>query len=118
MIVSNIEKYHNGWFVGNFSPAIFKSPQFELAHHTHLAMEKTTPHIHKETTELNYVISGELIVSDRYLTSGDIWIYEKGEVSDVRFLSNTSLIILRWPSIPGDKYDAPDCPQRIDGRAG
>jgi len=34
-----------------------------------------------------------------------MWIYEPNEVSDVEFLSDVDLIIVRWPSIPSDKYD-------------
>lgn len=108
MIVSNIKNYTNGWMVGDFSPSLIRSTQFELAHHQHQAGEKSVPHFHKETTELNYIVSGELIVSGRHLKAGDIWIYEPNEISDVEFLTYTSLIILRYPSIPGDKYDTTD----------
>ena len=34
-----------------------------------------------------------------------MWIYESNEVSDVEFLSDVDLIVVRWPSIPSDKYD-------------
>ena len=33
-----------------------------------------------------------------------MWIYEPNEVSDVEFLEDSELIIVRWPSIPSDKY--------------
>jgi len=38
------------------------------------------------------------------LKSGDIWIYEKNEISDVQFLEDSELMVIRWPSIPTDKY--------------
>jgi len=46
-----------------------------------------------------------LIASGKHLKAGDMWIYEPNEVSDVEFLSDVDLIIVRWPSIPSDKYD-------------
>ena len=104
MIFSNIKDYQGGWFIGNFEPTIVKSPQFEGAYHTHFMGEKSEPHIHKLTTELNFIVYGELIVSGKRLSSGDIWIYEPNEISDVEFLSVVGLFIIRWPSIPGDKY--------------
>jgi hypothetical protein len=50
-------------------------------------------------------VSGELIASGKHLKAGDMWIYEPNEVSNVEFLSDVDLIIVRWPSIPSDKYD-------------
>ena len=50
-------------------------------------------------------MSGELIASGQHLKSGDMWIYESNEVSDVEFLSDVELIVVRWPSIPSDKYE-------------
>ena len=47
----------------------------------------------------------ELIASGKHLKAGDMWIYEPNEVSNVEFLSDVDLIIVRWPSIPSDKYD-------------
>jgi quercetin dioxygenase-like cupin family protein len=89
MIISNIGEYKNGWFIGDFEPSIFK---------------ETTPHTHKVTTELNYILKGKLHVSGNILKSGDIWIYEKNEISDVQFLEDSELMVIRWPSIPTDKY--------------
>lgn len=105
MIVSNIKEYFKGWFVGDFSPSIHKNAAFEIAHHKHKKGEPTYPHYHKVTTELNYIIEGELKVSGQILRKGDMWIYEAGEISDVEFLSDIELIVIRWPSIPSDKYE-------------
>ena len=60
----------------------------------------------KENNEINYIVKGELIVSKKHLKTGDMWIYEPNEVSDVEFLSDVDLIVVRWPSIPSDKYIA------------
>lgn len=104
MIISNITNYKNGWFIGDFEPSIFQNTFFEIAHHKHNKDEKTTPHTHKVTTELNYILKGKLNVSGNILKSGDIWIYEKNEISDVKFLEDSELMVIRWPSIPTDKY--------------
>ena len=35
-----------------------------------------------------------------------MWIYEPNEVSDVENLTDNELVVVRWPSIPSDKYKA------------
>ena len=44
------------------------------------------------------------MVSGKHFKEGDMWIYEPNEVSDVEFLEDSELMIIRWPSIPSDKY--------------
>lgn len=104
MIISNINNYKNGWIVGDFTPAIYKNSLFEVAIHNHKKNEETFPHYHKITKELNLILEGTLKVSDHILSSGDIWIYEENEISNVEFITDCKLLIVRWPSIPSDKY--------------
>ena len=105
MRLSKKNEFKGGWFVGDFDPSIFKNPFFELAHHKHAKGCETFPHYHAVTHELNYIVRGELKVSGKLLSQGDMWIYEPNEVSEVEFLADSELIIVRWPSIPSDKYD-------------
>ena len=106
MIVDNIENFKGGWFVGYFNPSLFKNPFFEVAHHKHAKGCETFPHYHAVTHELNYIVRGELKVSGKLLSQGDMWIYEPNEVSDVENITDNELIVVRWPSIPSDKYKA------------
>ena len=34
-----------------------------------------------------------------------MWIYEPNDIADVSFIKDTELIVIKWPSIPSDKYD-------------
>jgi hypothetical protein len=103
---SNINNFRGGWFVGDFEPSIFKNPFFEVAHHSHKKNDATFPHYHQVTNELNYIVRGEMMVDKKHLKAGDMWIYEPWDISDVEFLEDTDLMIIRWPSIPSDKYPA------------
>ena len=103
---SNINNFRGGWFVGDFEPSIFKNPFFEVAHHSHKKNDVTFPHYHQVTNELNYIVRGEMMVDKKHLKAGDMWIYEPWDISDVEFLDDTDLMIIRWPSIPCDKYPA------------
>ena len=104
MIISNIDKYKNGWIIGDFEPSIYRNPLFEIAIHKHKQGEDTFPHYHKITKELNFIINGTIKVSNNILSTGDIWIYEEKEISNVEFLTDAEILIVRWPSVPSDKY--------------
>jgi hypothetical protein len=102
--IDNIKSYTNGWFIGNFSPSLLKTEAFEVAHHFYHKGFKGTPHLHKIATEYNYILSGKLVASGKNLSDGDIFVYEPFEMSDVVFLEDTHLIIVKTPSVPNDKY--------------
>ena len=72
--------------------------------HQHKKGSPHQRHTHKVTTELTYIVEGELMVSGKHLKAGDMWTYGKKEISDVECLTDVSLIVVRWPSIPSDKY--------------
>lgn len=105
MDVYNIKDFKAGWFIGNFDPAIFKNPFFEVAHHHHKANTVGKPHTHKIAEEVTYIVRGSLNASGKVLKAGDMFIYHPYEISEVTFLEDTDLIVIKWPSIPNDKYD-------------
>lgn len=93
-----------GWIVGDFEPSIFKNEHVAVAHHFRRAGHRGDKHTHKVATELTYVISGRVIASGQEFGAGEIFIYSPGEIADVRFLEHTDLIVIKWPSVPDDKY--------------
>ena len=105
MIFSNIKQYKMGWFIGNFEPTLLKTPDFEIAHHSYKKGFTAVPHIHKIATEYNYIVSGLLIAGGKHLEKGDIFIFEPNEIADVVFLEDSELIIIKTPSVVGDKYE-------------
>lgn len=105
MIISNIKSFTNGWFIGNFEPSLLKTKDVEIAHHFYTKDYKGISHMHKIATEYNYIVSGRLIASGKNLGNGDIFVYEPNDISNVSFLEDTNIIIIKMPSIPGDKYE-------------
>jgi quercetin dioxygenase-like cupin family protein len=104
MDVYNIKNFNNGWFIGNFEPSIFKNCFFEVAHHK-IAKGFAGPlHYHKIAEEVTYIVKGKLIADGRKLAAGDMFVYHPKEVSNVTFLEDTDLIVIKWPSVPTDKY--------------
>jgi len=106
MDVANIKQFTNGWFIGAFDPAMLKTNQFEIAHHFYPKGFRGTPHTHKIATEYNYIVTGKLVANGKDLMAGEFFIFNPYEVANVEFLEDTNLIIVKTPSVPGDKYEA------------
>ena len=104
MKVFNIKEMHNGWFIGDFEPAVFKTNNFEVAYHKHPAGYKTPLHTHKVAKELTYIIKGKLSIKDKILISGEMFLYEPMEIADAEIIEDAELIVVKWPSVPSDKY--------------
>lgn len=94
-----------GWFVGNFEPTAFKTSEFEVCYKVHPKGEQWPVHYHKVATEINYIIRGSMRLNDTLLTQGDIFILKPYEVATPEFLEDCELIVVKTPSIVGDKYE-------------
>ena len=104
MKIFDITNMINGWFIGDFEPSVFKNPFFEVAHHQHKAGYVTPKHTHKIAQELTYIVSGRLLVDDNELKDGQMFLYEPNDVANVKVLEDANLIVVKWPSVPTDKY--------------
>ena len=105
MIIGQLSNMFRGWFIGNFEPAIFKSKDFEVGILFHPKGEKWSKHYHKESVEINVLITGQMIINGKLLSAGNIFLIEKNEIADPEFLEDCTIVCLKTPSIPGDKYE-------------
>lgn len=108
MKVTNITDYHRGWFVGNFDPTVFKTEQFEVGILTHKKDEEWPCHYHTGY-EINYLVSGTILMHGQTLRAGDVFVLEPYEVADPKFLDDCTVVVVKTPSNPNDKYTA-QCP--------
>lgn len=93
-----------GWFVGDFEPAALRTRNCEVAYKIHTKNEPWPTHYHKIATEVNYLISGSMTIQGRLLESGDVFVIEPGEIADPVFHTDCRLIVVKVPSVIGDKY--------------
>jgi len=105
MKVTKLNEYRNGWFIGNFDPSIFKTDKFEVGVIQHKKGEEWPCHYHTGT-EINYLISGKIRMHGKVLETGDVFKFEPYEVADPEFLEDCVVVVVKTPSIPGDKYIA------------
>lgn len=100
-----IEDFYRGWFIGNFNPSIHKTDQFEIGLLSHKKDEVWPSHYHKIATEFNLLVSGVMTLNDVQIKPGDIFVISPGEVADPKFLEDCKILVVKTPSIPGDKYE-------------
>lgn len=93
-----------GWFIGNFDPSVFRTSDFEIGYKFHSKGEIWDVHYHKRAVEITYIIKGKMKIQNKLLTSGDIFTIFPGEIADPEFLEDCEVVIIKTPSIVGDKY--------------
>lgn len=102
MDINNIENFIGGWLVGNFSPALFQSSDIEIGI-KHFPQETVIErHYQIESTEYNYIASGELIANGHHLKQGDIFVYAPGEITEVKLLTDVTVVVFKTPSLGYD----------------
>jgi quercetin dioxygenase-like cupin family protein len=104
MKVTRIEDYKGGWFIGNFEPSSFKTKDFEVCFKHHTKGEKWDIHYHKVGTEINYLVKGKMKIQKVELNEGDVFVLYPYEVADPEFLEDCTVLIIKTPSVPDDKF--------------
>jgi quercetin dioxygenase-like cupin family protein len=93
-----------GWVVGDFEPSLIRTKDIEVAIQSHNAGDEPAPHIHKEADEYNIIITGKVVFNDIGYEKGDICIIRKGEPSFFKAIEDSTLLVIKQPSVIGDKY--------------
>ncbi|WP_047979875.1 cupin domain-containing protein [Ornithinibacillus contaminans] len=104
MKVNHISDMENGWFIGDFSPTILETTDFEVAVKNHKAGYVEKSHYHKRATEVIVVVSGKISMNDIIYTDGSIITHEPFEVSDFCALTDVTTAVVKFPSLVEDKY--------------
>ena len=100
-----IEDFKGGWFIGDFTPSCYTSKDFEVCYKKHVKGEDWPTHYHKKSTEINILIRGKMQIQDQTLVEGDVFIFQPYEIADPVFLEDCEVLIVKTPSVPGDKYE-------------
>ncbi len=104
MDILKMENMKGGWFIGNFEPSAYKTEHFEVCYKHHNKGEKWDTHYHKEGTEINYLVDGKMIIQNKELNKGDIFILHPFEIANPEFIEDCTVLIIKTPSTPGDKF--------------
>jgi len=104
MKITKLNSFKGGWFIGNFEPTLLKTKDFEVAVHHYKKGQIHDSHYHLLATEYNYLVSGTMKIQNILLNPGDLFIIEPKEIADPIFLEDCVVVIVKTPSVPGDKY--------------
>lgn len=104
MIQRNLTDMVGGWMVGDFEPTCIRSTACEVACKHYPAGAVEAAHVHRIATELTLIASGRATMNGRTYGAGDIIILEPGEATDFRTLEPTTTVVVKMPSVAGDKY--------------
>jgi quercetin dioxygenase-like cupin family protein len=93
-----------GWFVGDFEPSVLRSKDFEVALKYYRAGEQEDEHHHRVAIEITVVVSGKVKMLGRIWEAGDIVVVEPGEASSFEAITDSANVVVKMPSVTGDKY--------------
>ena len=104
MIYRRLTDMAGGWLVGDFEPTCHRTPACEVAYKHYAAGARERAHVHRVATEITLIASGTVTMNGRTLSAGDIVVIEPGEATDFAALEAATTVVVKMPSVIGDKY--------------
>lgn len=101
-----LEDMKGGWFAGNFEPTLVRTSAFEAACKHYRAGESEGRHVHKIAQEITLIASGCVTMNGQRYSVGDIVVIPPGESTDFHAVEDTITMVVKVPSVTGDKYTA------------
>lgn len=98
MKILRLKDMHSGWFIGGFEPTAYFTKDFEVNYRIHKKDEFWPTHYHTDVTEINLLIKGKMIIQNKELSSGDIFIIEPWEITNPTFLDDCEIVCVKTPS--------------------
>jgi len=102
---ARLETMVKGWFVGDFSPTALQTDVCEVAVKHYKAGDHEALHHHKRGTELTLIVSGRVRMMGEEWGPGDILVLEPGEATAFEALTDAINVVVKTPSVAGDKYE-------------
>jgi quercetin dioxygenase-like cupin family protein len=104
VIRRKLSEMKGGWFVGDFEPSVLRIPGAEVAVKTYARGAREGRHVHRVAHELTLVLGGEVQMNGERFGHGDIIVLEPGEPTDFEALTDVTTVVVKVPSVAGDKY--------------
>jgi mannose-6-phosphate isomerase-like protein (cupin superfamily) len=94
---------YRDWFVGDFEPTLHRTKDFEVGIKRYKAGETALPHYHVAVTEFTIIVEGSVRVNGEIYKKDEIVRIEPGEAAMFESLSDSTTVVVKFPSIPSDK---------------
>ncbi len=112
-----LEDMVGGWFVGAFSPAALRTDAAEVAVKTYPAGTVEDSHEHRVATEVTLLLHGRAVMCGREVVAGDVLVLPPGTATAFVALEDCTTVVVKTPSVLGDKHDAPDPHRTLEAAA-
>lgn len=99
-----LSNFTKGWIIGDFEPALVRTGKFEFGIKVYRQGDKDNKHFHKVADEFTVIISGKFKVNGEICQNGEIIWFQPYDISDFECLEEGSTVIIKVPSVKGDKY--------------
>lgn len=100
----NLSDFLGGWLVGDFNPSLIKTDELEVGIKIIPAGTLGDGHYHKVATEYTIILEGHAIDNDIDYLKGDIITIKPNEKNFTKFVTETTILIIKSKSILNDKY--------------
>lgn len=100
----NLSDFTKGWFIGDFSPSLLPTKNFEVSIKRYKSGSIEMTHHHKVATEFTVIISGKVEMNSRVFQENDIIEIAPGESADFKVIEDTITCVVKLPSVRDDKY--------------
>jgi dTDP-glucose pyrophosphorylase len=98
-----IDNYVRGWLIGDFTPSILRTSEYEVGFSRHKGGEHWGFHYHHELDEYNILISGKMMINNQIIHAGEYFMIPKDVIACPKFLEDCTILCLKSPSKPKDK---------------
>lgn len=106
MKIYKLKKFTRGWIIGNFTPSIIKTRDFEIGVKYYKKGAKEKAHYHKVAEEITIVTSGSCKLNNKVFKKGDIVCVRPNEIVEFEAVNNCTNTVIKIPSAKGDKFIA------------
>lgn len=100
----NLKDFDKGWFIGNFSPTLLNTEEFEVAIKYYKKGDYEERHYHKKSVEYTIIVKGKVKMFDTIFKKGDIIEVNPYDKTSFTALSNTITAVIKTPSVKNDKF--------------
>lgn len=102
--IDRLESMTGGWFVGDFSPAAYRTGDAEVGVQHFPAGYCGVSHHHKVATEVTLLLLGRARMAGQDLFPGDILTLSPGTSSIFEALEDCVTVVVKHPGVLNDKY--------------
>lgn len=104
MKTAKLNDMSRGWFVGNFTPTLYKTTDCEIGYKTYKKGDCEEQHYHKIATEITLITKGKVKMFNNVYSEGDIVIVEPGDATNFEALEDSANVVVKLPGMLNDKY--------------